>query len=274
MPFTNKFGTDDSRFGNLVFGGAPSSPPPPPPPVVASSNLPIVQAMPKIPGVGWARFGRPYTEPIYMDPPGTLAPIIGVRTFAPEYFPRIPGVGWARFGPPIVPTILMDVEPEPLVGVRTFAPEYFPRIPGVGWARFGPPQTIVPPYPPSPWVAPAPPVVPPPPGVPPPEPIRTFPNNYQPFVERSPVEEPRLRRHTEKVAALLNSLLLKGMIRQEGAEDFVIVGGAIVQDRDPTAIDDSTVGCAIGSSWVNRASQTTWICVANAVGSAVWRQTS
>lgn len=51
-----------------------------------------------------------------------------------------------------------------------------------------------------------------------------------PFVERVPDAEDRLRRFTEKVAMIVNSLLRNGSIRQTSPGVFVIDGSAIEGD--------------------------------------------
>jgi hypothetical protein len=43
---------------------------------------------------------------------------------------------------------------------------------------------------------------------------------------------------------------------------------------DPTDADDASAGFAPGAVWVNTSSRTAWVCVDDAVGSAVWREIS
>lgn len=45
---------------------------------------------------------------------------------------------------------------------------------------------------------------------------------FKPFVERVPDAPQRLRRHTEKVADILNSLLRNGTIYQTAASEYAI----------------------------------------------------
>jgi len=83
----------------------------------------------------------------------------------------------------------------------------------------------------------------------------------------------RLRRHTEVVEIILNSLLRKGRLSQlEDADDFEIVAPGFSATRNPTTSDDITRGATPGISWVNRSAQTVWYCMDATAGAAVWVQ--
>ena len=78
-----------------------------------------------------------------------------------------------------------------------------------------------------------------------------------------------LRRHTETVADILNSLSRKGRIVQV-AGGFDIRPG-FVEPRAPTVTDDADAGCFIGAVWINTATNEFYVCFGVANGAAVWR---
>ncbi len=83
----------------------------------------------------------------------------------------------------------------------------------------------------------------------------------------------KLRAHTEVVELILNSLMRKGRISQLAqTDDFEIVAGGFVNDRDPDVDDDQTQGAFAGVTWTNRTDQTMWVCMDATEGAAVWRQ--
>lgn len=86
-----------------------------------------------------------------------------------------------------------------------------------------------------------------------------------------PVEEV-LRRITQKLSALTNSLFEGGYIVQTGNNKWVILPAVGRQARNPGATDDITAGYYPGTTWINTAAETVWVNVSNAAGAAVWKQ--
>jgi hypothetical protein len=105
----------------------------------------------------------------------------------------------------------------------------------------------------------------------------TFPNAPlpgvgSPIVPRDPMQDVRMRRHTETVASILNSLLERGNIQliDGGKQVYSIVGSTFVRNRPPTANDDSTIGASPGMVWIDTVADKPWFNISNAVGAAVW----
>lgn len=98
----------------------------------------------------------------------------------------------------------------------------------------------------------------------------------QPFLERAPDIRTthgmeRLRRATEKLHIIVNSLMAQGFITQEEGQSYFIRGGGYVLDRNPSSIDDVTSGFFPGSVWVNETTEDVFVCVSNARSNATWR---
>lgn len=97
-----------------------------------------------------------------------------------------------------------------------------------------------------------------------------------PFVERVPdvrtqVGQDRLRRMTEKLSIIINSLLRQGYLHQVGGSDtYAVIGGAFSATRAPNAMDDSTIGVVVGAPWVNTATGQIYFCTSNLTGLATW----
>lgn len=222
MPFTGKLGTDDSRPGNLVYGGAAGggSPPVPPSPPPPSAEI-VPLALPRLlPGIGWALFGMPF-----------IAPVVAMES-AP---------------------------PPPFMGHQEYPQPLFPRTPGVGWILSGVPQIPVPPPPP------------PPPYTPPgPRPLAGLAGKS--FVNLIRADDRRAERAAEKLADIVNSLMRSGQLVQLDAKEWQLNGSGIVEERDPLAVDDSTVGAFVGMTWVNSVTQTVFINTSSTPNAAVWKQ--
>ncbi len=99
----------------------------------------------------------------------------------------------------------------------------------------------------------------------------TRPKHAKPFLERVPDVPDRLRRFTEKLSIIINSLLGQDYLIQTGPASFQIVGGALVRDRPPGTTDDGTTGIQPGMPWIDRTAGTIYFCVSNAAGGAVWK---
>ena len=78
-------------------------------------------------------------------------------------------------------------------------------------------------------------------------------------------------RFTEKISALVNSLLAKGHLALVGVSDFSIHTGSFEAARPPAATDDSSTGVVRGSAWVDTAAGRVYFCVTSTVGAAIWR---
>lgn len=94
-----------------------------------------------------------------------------------------------------------------------------------------------------------------------------------PLIERVPDLPERQRRHVERVADLLNSLLRQGLIAQVRRDDgyeYTIHTGRYEMTRSPGADDGAEVGAKPGSLWVNTADNTVWVNVDETQGAAIW----
>lgn len=286
--FTGQLGTANSFPANVELGGGSgSSPLPPPVPTDPNPHLPPQSARGLDGGLAGIFTCPPYSlgtgpgqNPVIfvglpnVEPPGQRVAASNAReprlpAFAPDFLPG----PWQKY---------------PFV---TFVP------PKLDWvtAAVTPPQQPQPVAPsmqtvtPGPWnsfrswhveaassVAGNPPV-PPPPGVPPPPPPGSVPlgppRTGVPNVPRAPnTTDDRVRPHIDKVASILNSLLRAGYIVQTSAGSFQVVGGGFSQPRAPLATDDASVGVVVGATFVNTLDNSVYVCVNNAVGSAVWRK--
>lgn len=141
------------------------------------------------------------------------------------------------------------------------SPFFGPPIPGSPWFPFPGPSPGTSGQ--SPALSPEP-VDPAPPGTAPQ--VKT-----KPFVERVPDVQDRLRRFTEKVSTIFNSLFGRGHLIQVEQNSYAIIGGGRSAARAPTNTDDLSAGIAVGSVWVNTATNRVYINVVNTVGAAVWR---
>jgi len=95
------------------------------------------------------------------------------------------------------------------------------------------------------------------------------------LVPRAPqAEDRRLSGFTEKVSALLNSLLRDGYVRQVGQAEFMTLGGAFEEARAPTEHDDQAQGAVAGCAWVDTSTspRTAYVCLDATPGAAAWAE--
>jgi hypothetical protein len=200
-------------FRNEVFAGPPMRSPwfkiaPPPPAVVAQQQIisfpqpyPEVRQGPPMHGAPWFKIAA---RAIHIQAP---APAPLVQTYAPEVKagPPMKGAPWLRVVPasPAPP-------PAPVVVVpQSYAAEVHggPPLPGAPWFR-------------NPFAAPTnrgglPPA--------PPAPAKNR-GHVATFVQRDPTQEQPLRRFTEIIATIVNSLVGQGFLVQTGPDSWTIPG--------------------------------------------------
>lgn len=80
----------------------------------------------------------------------------------------------------------------------------------------------------------------------------------------------RLRRLTELVSSIVNSLYGQGILIQTDADTWKIVPGNWSGPRPPSVGDDSTVGIKVGTIWVDTLAGKAYVNISNAPGMAVW----
>lgn len=100
---------------------------------------------------------------------------------------------------------------------------------------------------------------------------------FRPFLPRVPNLDTqhgmeRLRRFTEILSALMNSLFGQGYIVQTGIEQYALVSGGFALARSPGAADDVRQSVQPGMVWVNTLTNQVYVNASNAVGAAVWIQ--
>jgi hypothetical protein len=96
-----------------------------------------------------------------------------------------------------------------------------------------------------------------------------------PFIRRLPAgtsedDKRRSERAHDQLSSLLNSLIGQGIAVQLSPEKWTWRGGARVENRHPTMIDDLTQGVVVGQMWICSTDLTKWICVDNTHNFAVW----
>lgn len=89
-------------------------------------------------------------------------------------------------------------------------------------------------------------------------------------VPRVPGVDRRLAGFTEKVSAILNSLIDRGYIKASAGLEFLTLGGALEGDGSPTVNTDFSVGAVNGCCYIDTTADEAWICVDNSIGAAVW----
>lgn len=167
------------------------------------------------------------------------------------YGPPIPGAPWTRerrdpFAAP----------PAPVAQARAF--DGGPPSPGFPWGtRYAPPVPLRQP-----------------PGTRPPAPPAGPTVASKPFLARMRDEKDltRARRALDVLSNMVNSLVASGQLVMTGTNTFAIRGAAIPATRAPTNNDDISQGVLVGTTWVNTAAQTFYVCVSNTQGAAVWQQ--
>jgi hypothetical protein len=90
------------------------------------------------------------------------------------------------------------------------------------------------------------------------------------LVPREAVADPRIRRHTETVSTILNSLILKGRVEFLGGAEWDLNVMPWTESRSPGVNDDSSVGVRQGDFWLDTANGALYVCFGANVGSAVW----
>jgi hypothetical protein len=294
VPLTGQLGTANSFLANIELAGttATTSPPavptpevkagPPilgapwaqfrievlpqavPPPaaatITASPGMPEVHAGPPLRGAPW------FQPPIDTAPPASPAPkVIPATAGTPEIKsgPAIYGAPWTLQTPlvaapfhaaPPLPPVQTGISPTPEVRAG-------PPMVGSPWVQFVP---ITSNPLPNAGVGGAP--------APPPPPHPEFPSHQRPFIARVPDAPDRLRRFTETLTNITNSLLGKGQIQQDSAAQYEIIGGGFRAFRNPGATDDVGIGATPGCTWVNQATNTAFVCIQNTALSAIWTQ--
>lgn len=92
-----------------------------------------------------------------------------------------------------------------------------------------------------------------------------------PLLNRDPViADARLRRFTEILSSMYNSLVGRGYIRQDSVGVWSLQTGAFQANRPPGINDDETVDVIPGSIWINTATSTAYMNIINTPGAAVW----
>jgi len=186
---------------------------------------------------------------------GAGAPAVpGPPTYAPEitFGPPIPGSPWesrARREFYVTPP------PASLPQPQFYAPEIYagPPLPGAPWFRvYDPGHVLVTPDPTIP-VAP------------------DRPLTREPVIARQPIADQRVRRISEIVSDVFNSLAERGQLQRLGPDDWrvkvVFEAGA-----PPSVGNDETEGFRRGDFWADRGANHLYYCVEAAAGAAVWRR--
>jgi hypothetical protein len=99
--------------------------------------------------------------------------------------------------------------------------------------------------------------------------------DHTPFIRRLPAgtsqdDKRRLERVHDQLSSLLNSLIGQGVAVQLSPERWTWRGGARVETRYPTAVDDASQGVVVGALWVCSVDRAKFICVDNTQNAAVW----
>lgn len=178
----------------------------------------------------------------------------GQPAIAPEiYFgPPVPGSPWesrARrewFLPP---------PPESLPQPQVYPQEIYagPPLPGAPWFKVYDPGNV--------FVSP--PVVS--------EPAESPFGEGDPLLARDPPTDPRLRRLTETLSEMINSLSVTGQVAKVGASSWRLCV-SLISGAAPTASNDETLGHYPGEVWVHTGAGEVYICISAAEDAAVWRK--
>ena len=194
-----------------------------------------------------------------------IAPPLPRQIHAPEILrgPPVPGAPWLQGAPtsrsvPIEGAFLPQVPAPPDIARQVYAPEIFTGPVRGPWAQRMPALVSMP-------------VAPVPPAPPPAAPDQT--GVARPFLVRDPRrenEEQRLRRFTEQLSAIVNSLVGQGSLVQTGPASWRIAGGVVEGDGAPTANHDETLGYTRGLIYIDANTQDVYICKSNAEAAAVW----
>ncbi len=233
-----------------------------PPPAAPSPSFiisPEIKGGPPLRGAPWLLHLPVEPEHVQLAP-GALPSGIIVPVYARETSggPPLRGAPWANH----LAIELADLSQAPQaplpVGQSIPAPEISrgPPMRGAPWLGVLP----VPPPTFSPSTAPPAPPAPPAPR----------PGQLAPLIPRDPVQDPRLRRITDMVSLILNSLIGRGQLLQTSPTNWTLAAGAFEVARAPGPADDSTVGATAGVLWIDTLSSAVYVCQSAAVGSAEW----
>ena len=103
----------------------------------------------------------------------------------------------------------------------------------------------------------------------PPDPLPTA--SAEPVIARAAEQlDPRVRRLTEVVSEIFNSLKGQGFMYRPAFKQWMIAGNPLVANRDPLPTDDVTNGATTGTPWVRQDTNQIWFCVDASEGAAVW----
>lgn len=92
------------------------------------------------------------------------------------------------------------------------------------------------------------------------------------LVPREVTADPRLRRHTEIVESILNSLILRGQVVQIAPGKWRILPPVLSVARAPLATDDETnASIQVGMFWIDTSAEQVYICISATEGSANWK---
>lgn len=192
------------------------------------------------------------------DIPPTLSPTISPPSIPPDlptpqrkqrYVPDVPpnlqtSTFYVPGDPPFVPPDL------PTPRRSQFTQCYVPDIPNNYFTGASGPTP--PPHPPEPGAA-------------------SFPWGF-PSIPRDPVADPRMRRFTEALSDIVNSLLRRGFIREVSPGRWALEIGQWESTRDPSVNDSVLIGVRRGDMWFNTVTNTAFINLANTAGAPVWKQ--
>ena len=95
----------------------------------------------------------------------------------------------------------------------------------------------------------------------------------KPYLERVISPDNRASRASEKLSAIINSLMMQGYIVQVDVtkSSYAIRGGALVKTRAPTASDDlSAPGVFVGVPWLDTTANKIYFCLRADLGNAAW----
>ena len=91
------------------------------------------------------------------------------------------------------------------------------------------------------------------------------------MVRGNQIDTERLRRLSETVEHVLNSLFRKGRLNQlEDPDEYEILAPGFAADRAPGVGDDVTKGAVSGMTWYDRVTRTLYVCHAATEGAADW----
>ena len=96
------------------------------------------------------------------------------------------------------------------------------------------------------------------------------PSHNRPMIARSLDLDPRVRRFTELLSEMVNSLTGGGYIVKTSQVNWVITNPPWVEDRAPLTSDDESVGVFAGAMWYYRTIGRLYYCVSESPGAALW----